>query len=146
MLHVGALSAFGVSWPDAAMASIPSASPRPASFGRAKRCLLLFLTGGPPQHDTFDMKPHAPDRIRIGEIEGGAVGRDDFAERRQRALEIPAELAVSASEKDSQSKNSAERSGGARRSLSLTIGSPSSGQRRPSAGSLQKMVRSCSGA
>lgn len=33
-------------------------------FGRAKRCLLLFLTGGPPQHDTWDMKPQAPAEIR----------------------------------------------------------------------------------
>jgi hypothetical protein len=33
-------------------------------FGRAKRCLLLFLTGGPPQHDTWDMKPKAPAEIR----------------------------------------------------------------------------------
>ena len=37
------------------------------SFGRARRCLLLFLTGGPPQHDTFDPKPNAPAQIR-GEL------------------------------------------------------------------------------
>lgn len=36
-------------------------------FGRAKRCLLMFLTGGPPQHDTFDPKPDAPSEIR-GEL------------------------------------------------------------------------------
>src|SRR5687767_11326375 len=35
-----------------------------ASFGRAKRCLILFLTGGPPQHDTFDPKPDAPAEVR----------------------------------------------------------------------------------
>jgi hypothetical protein len=34
------------------------------SFGRAKRCVLLFLTGGPPQHDTLDPKPDAPAEIR----------------------------------------------------------------------------------
>src|SRR5262245_16763766 len=33
-------------------------------FGRAKRCILLFLTGGPPQHDTWDMKPRAAADIR----------------------------------------------------------------------------------
>src|SRR5688572_10270515 len=38
-----------------------------SSFGRAKRYLLLFLTGGPPQHDTWDMKPNAPAEIR-GEL------------------------------------------------------------------------------
>src|SRR5262245_62474104 len=37
---------------------------RDGSFGRAKRCLILFLTGGPPQHDTFDPKPDAPAEIR----------------------------------------------------------------------------------
>lgn len=37
------------------------------SFGRAKRCLLLFLTGGPPHLDTWDMKPHAPAEVR-GEL------------------------------------------------------------------------------
>ena len=35
-----------------------------ASFGRARRCLLLFLTGGPSQLDTFDLKPAAPEKIR----------------------------------------------------------------------------------
>src|SRR5687768_1930814 len=53
-------------------ASVPLVSPRRAaaestpasSFGRAKRCIVLFLTGGPPQHDTFDPKPDAPAEIR----------------------------------------------------------------------------------
>ena len=29
-------------------------------FGKAKRCILLFMWGGPSQLDTFDMKPDAP--------------------------------------------------------------------------------------
>ncbi|WP_397571497.1 DUF1501 domain-containing protein [Schlesneria sp. T3-172] len=33
-------------------------------FGRAKRCLLLFMWGGPSQLDTFDPKPEAPDAVR----------------------------------------------------------------------------------
>jgi hypothetical protein len=33
-------------------------------FGRAKRCILLFMWGGPSQLDTFDMKPQAPAEIR----------------------------------------------------------------------------------
>lgn len=37
---------------------------RGAGFGRAKRCLLFFMWGGPSQIDTFDPKPHAPDSIR----------------------------------------------------------------------------------
>src|SRR5436309_973066 len=31
---------------------------------RARRCLFLFLNGGPSQLDTFDMKPAAPSGIR----------------------------------------------------------------------------------
>ena len=51
-LRLGALGGLALATPRAAEAG--------ASFGRAKRCLLLFLTGGPPQHDTFDPKPDAP--------------------------------------------------------------------------------------
>ena len=34
--------------------------PRP----RAKSCIFLFLWGGPPQQDLWDLKPHAPEGIR----------------------------------------------------------------------------------
>ena len=33
-------------------------------FGKAKRCIFLFMWGGPSQLDTFDLKPNAPDNIR----------------------------------------------------------------------------------
>src|SRR4051794_29246657 len=48
-------------------ASAASGTTGEKGFGRAKRCVLLFLTGGPPQHDTFDPKPDAPAEIR-GEL------------------------------------------------------------------------------
>jgi hypothetical protein len=32
--------------------------------GRARSMILVFLTGGPSHHDTFDMKPDAPEAIR----------------------------------------------------------------------------------
>lgn len=35
-----------------------------AGFGRAKRCIFLFMWGGPSQLDTFDMKPAAPSNVR----------------------------------------------------------------------------------
>src|SRR5262245_61212633 len=38
-------------------------------FGRAKRCILVFLNGGPSQLDTWDMKPGAPVNVR-GELRG----------------------------------------------------------------------------
>jgi hypothetical protein len=41
-----------------------SGNEKSAGFGRAKRCIFLFMWGGPSQLDTFDMKPAAPDNIR----------------------------------------------------------------------------------
>lgn len=38
------------------------------SGGKAKSCIVLFLTGGPPQHSTWDPKPETPSEIR-GEID-----------------------------------------------------------------------------
>ncbi|MCA9098108.1 MAG: DUF1501 domain-containing protein, partial [Planctomycetaceae bacterium] len=35
-----------------------------AGFGKAKRCIFLFMWGGPSHIDTWDPKPHAPDEIR----------------------------------------------------------------------------------
>lgn len=44
---------------------ITSRSPDHAvSFGRAKRIIYLFLSGGPSQFETFDPKPEAPVEIR----------------------------------------------------------------------------------
>src|SRR5438093_5967825 len=37
---------------------------RTPGFGSAKSCIFLFLWGGPPQQDMWDMKPDAPDGIR----------------------------------------------------------------------------------
>ncbi len=33
-------------------------------FGKAKACIVLFMLGGPPQHETWDPKPLAPAEIR----------------------------------------------------------------------------------
>ncbi len=65
-LRVGGLGCLGLSlpglWTGRARAAAESA--RPASFGRAKACIVLFLAGGPPQHETFDPKPDAPREVR----------------------------------------------------------------------------------
>ena len=63
-LRVGALSACGLTLPGMLRASEPERGARTPTFGKARRCLLLYLTGGPPQLDTWDLKPDAPDRIR----------------------------------------------------------------------------------
>jgi len=36
----------------------------PGGRPRARSCLVIFLAGGPPQHETFDPKPSAPVEIR----------------------------------------------------------------------------------
>jgi hypothetical protein len=45
-----------------------AAAPVADRFGRAKRCIQVFLNGGPSQLDTWDMKPEAPAEIR-GELQ-----------------------------------------------------------------------------
>jgi hypothetical protein len=47
--------------------SSPAFAAPAAGFGRARRCILVFLNGGPSQLDTWDMKPAAPAEIR-GEL------------------------------------------------------------------------------
>ncbi|HZZ80507.1 MAG TPA: DUF1501 domain-containing protein [Gemmataceae bacterium] len=62
-LRAGALTPLGLglaqslAWRSAAQASA-------GRGGRAKACILLYMTGGPSQHETFDPKPDAPDGIR----------------------------------------------------------------------------------
>jgi hypothetical protein len=65
-LEVGALGTFGLALPTLLRAGAARQAGE-RGFGRAKRCILLFLTGGPPQLDTFDLKPDAPAEVR-GEL------------------------------------------------------------------------------
>ena len=37
---------------------------QPATFGRAKSCILLFMFGAPAHQDSWDMKPEAPSAVR----------------------------------------------------------------------------------
>ncbi|MCH8828978.1 MAG: DUF1501 domain-containing protein [Planctomycetes bacterium] len=41
-----------------------STNARPGTSATAKSCILIYLWGGPPQQDMFDMKPEAPQGIR----------------------------------------------------------------------------------
>ena len=71
-VRVGTIAGLGLSLGDLPAASQPYPGADPA-FGRAKRCVLLYLMGGPPQHDTWDLKPCAPAEIR-GELAPIATG------------------------------------------------------------------------
>lgn len=65
MIRAGGIGAFGLSLPNLVHASeASSVETVGGSFGRAKRCIVLFLLGGPPQHETWDPKPDAPSEVR----------------------------------------------------------------------------------
>lgn len=67
MIQAGGLTAFGLGLSDllagASLADVGGTGPS-ATFGKAKRCILLFLYGAVSQLDTFDPKPQAPEDIR----------------------------------------------------------------------------------
>ena len=67
-LRVGGLGALGLSLP--ALLQGQRAPAATHSGGKAKACILLYLVGGPPQHETWDPKPDAPAEIRgdLGQI------------------------------------------------------------------------------
>jgi hypothetical protein len=60
-LHAGSLSFLGLT-----LADLLGLEARGAvNGGKAKSCILLFLVGGPSQHDTFDPKPQARRNPRL---------------------------------------------------------------------------------
>jgi hypothetical protein len=70
LLRLGGLPLFGMSLSSVlagqAMAGEQSVerSTLASSFGKAKRCILLFMWGGPSQLETWDLKPDAPSEVR----------------------------------------------------------------------------------
>lgn len=67
-LCAGGLGLLGLTLPRLWRAEEAAASPSPArataGFGRAKRCILLYLYGAASQLETFDLKPAAPSDVR----------------------------------------------------------------------------------
>jgi Protein of unknown function (DUF1501) len=62
LLRVGGLGLCGLSLPS--LLSARAEGSGSSSGGRARSCIVLFLLGGPPQHETWDPKPEAPVEIR----------------------------------------------------------------------------------
>src|ERR1700727_98537 len=65
VLRIGGMALGGLSLPgllraEAAAAGQDGTGARPSH----KAVIMVFLAGGPPQHDTFDLKPDAPSEIR----------------------------------------------------------------------------------
>ena len=63
-LRIGGLGAAGLMLPQLLEMRANADSSGVIPFGRAKRCILLFMSGGPPQMDTWDLKPEAPLALR----------------------------------------------------------------------------------
>ncbi|MCA9204164.1 MAG: DUF1501 domain-containing protein [Planctomycetales bacterium] len=65
VLQAGVASTLGLGLPGWwSNASSAKAAESGVGFGQAKRCIFLFMWGGPSQLDTFDPKPDAPAEIR----------------------------------------------------------------------------------
>ena len=60
LIRVGGLASLGLGLPTLKCARAAALAGRP----RANSCLIIFLSGGPSQHETFDPKPAAPIEIR----------------------------------------------------------------------------------
>jgi hypothetical protein len=71
MLQAGAvgLLGLGMNHVEALRAATPVDAPR---GGRARSCIYIFLSGGLAQHESFDLKPDAPDGVR-GEFRPAAT-------------------------------------------------------------------------
>jgi len=59
-LRVGGLAPFGLSLPS----FLKARAEQPQTRAKAKRCILLWMQGGPSHHDSFDPKPDAPAEVR----------------------------------------------------------------------------------
>lgn len=72
LLRVGGLGLTGLTLPGLLESTAGAAEARAkaaamglgSSFGKAKNCIILYLSGGHPQHETFDPKPDSPSEIR----------------------------------------------------------------------------------
>src|SRR5437763_5095855 len=64
VLRLGGLSVLGLSLADLLTARAAGTTGPRRSFGRARACIVLWMSGGPPQHETWDPKPDAPAEIR----------------------------------------------------------------------------------
>src|SRR5580704_1447076 len=62
-LKVGALSLLGGFFNTPSLLALQGAANRSAPRAQAKSVVLLYLQGGPPTQDMFDLKPTAPNGV-----------------------------------------------------------------------------------
>lgn len=96
-LRVGGLGALGLGLPDLLSGRLRAGEGKQpsGSFGKAKSCIILFLSGGPPQQETFDPKPDAPAELRgiFGPIRTSVPGMH-FCETLPHTAKVAHHLAV----------------------------------------------------
>lgn len=71
-LQIGAIGLLGLGMNHLAGLRQATAADGMLPLGRAKSCIFIFLSGGLAQHESFDMKPQAPDDVR-GEFQPTAT-------------------------------------------------------------------------
>src|SRR5262249_28512138 len=65
MLKLGQVGLGALTLPDLMRAeSLAATRPVPPGGGSARSCILIYLWGGPPQQDMWDMKPNSAEGIR----------------------------------------------------------------------------------
>ncbi len=64
MLRLGQYGLGALTLPGLLQARQAAAATASRPDGKARACILLFLVGGPPHQDMFDLKPDAPEGIR----------------------------------------------------------------------------------
>ncbi len=65
MLQAGAIGLVGLGMNHlAGLREAAAADNTARPTGKAKSCIYIFLSGGLAQHDSFDLKPDAPDNVR----------------------------------------------------------------------------------
>src|SRR5262245_15810310 len=73
LLQLGGLGLFGLGLSDYFhLQAVQAAPPASTHFGKARSCILVYLFGAPPAHETFDPKPAAPAEIQ-GELKAIAT-------------------------------------------------------------------------
>ncbi len=96
LLQIGGLGALGLNLDQSLeLQSAVADAPRGGSFGQAKACILLYLFGAPPQHETFDPKPDAPVEIQ-GEMRAAATNVPGIAicERLPKVAQVADRLTI----------------------------------------------------
>ncbi|MFO0891719.1 MAG: DUF1501 domain-containing protein [Isosphaeraceae bacterium] len=98
-IRVGALAGLGLTLPDLlrarALADESKGTPADPTFGRARSVIMLYLHGGPAQHETWDPKPAgpAPERGEFGAIATSVPGVR-FGEHLPRSARLMHRMAV----------------------------------------------------